>query len=102
MNVHDLGEVRSGNIKVTPGLGNFQRYTNNGPHIISRPTAPCAVELLITNGPCAGAVAFRGFETEAGFGDAMSTREGDQFVLRIRRPTRRAFVFLKIVALQQA
>jgi hypothetical protein len=77
--------LSAGNITVNALLGNYQHMANSGAFTITAPTNDCAVDLLVTNSPTAGAITFTGFTVGANTGDLLTTTNGHRFILSIRR-----------------
>ena len=83
---YNLGTVSSGTVTPNAMNGNYQYYTNNGAHVFAAPAVDCAFDVLMTNGASAGVVTFSGFTVTAGrTGDALTTTNGDKFLIGIRR-----------------
>ena len=80
---YNLGTLAS--FTPNPASGNVQFGTNNGAITITAPTTDCAIDLLVTNGASAGAVAFSGFTVSANTGDVLTTVNGNMFIISIRR-----------------
>jgi len=78
------GTVSSGTYTPAASDGNYQYYTNNGAHTLANPTSDCAIDILCTNGASAGAITFTTF-TGGTHGDALTTTNGHQFIISIRR-----------------
>jgi hypothetical protein len=74
-----------GSFTPSPLLGNYQFFTNNGALTLHAPVVDCAMDLLMTNGATAGAVTFAGFTVGASVGDALTTTNGNNFIISIRR-----------------
>jgi len=75
----------SGSFTLNPLLGNYQYITNNGAFSIAPPIVDCAVDLLITNGPNAGAISMTGFVVGSNYGDPYTTTNGSMFIFSMRR-----------------
>jgi hypothetical protein len=75
----------AGTVTPDPMKGNYQYLANSAAFTLSAPIADCAIDILITNGSGAGAIAFAGFTTGAVVGDALDTVVGHKFVVSIRR-----------------
>lgn len=74
--------ISAGVITPNPSTSLKQSVTNNGAFTINATGQVGDVELHITNGPTAGAVAFAGF-TKQWAGDLLDTVNGHQFVVFI-------------------
>jgi hypothetical protein len=81
----NLGNVTSGTVTPNPLIGNYQYYSNNGAHTVAAPASDCAVDILMTNGATAGAVAFSGFTVNSNTGEPFTTTNGHKFILSVRR-----------------
>ena len=79
------GTQSSGTYTPVPANGNYQYYTNNGAHVLANPASDCAIDILITNGASAGAITFTTFTVSANTGDALTTTNGNRFIVSIRR-----------------
>lgn len=77
--------IATGSFTVNPQLGNYQYVTNNGAYTITAPTSDCAVDILVTNGASAGATTFSGFTVGSSTGSALTTTNGNRFLISIRR-----------------
>lgn len=82
---YSIGTVSSGTTTPDPASGNYQYYTNNGAHTLAAPSSDCAIDVLVTNGASAGAITFSGFTVGASTGSALTTTNGDKFLVSIRR-----------------
>jgi len=74
-----------GNFTVNPLNGNYQFTTNVGAFTITAPANDCAVDILVTNGANAGAITFTGFRVGSNVGDALTTVNGNIFIISVRR-----------------
>jgi hypothetical protein len=81
----NIGTITTGTVTPVLTSGNYQFYTNNGAHTLAAPAADGAVDILVTNGASAGAIAFSGFTVGANTGDALTTTNGSRFLIAIRR-----------------
>lgn len=77
--------ISTGSFTITPANGNYQYVTNNGAYTITAPASDCAVDILITNGASAGATTFSGFTVGSSTGSALTTTNGNKFLLSVRR-----------------
>lgn len=77
--------ISTGSFTVNPALGNYQYVTNNGAYTITNPSSDCAVDILVTNGASAGATTFTGFTVGSSTGSALTTTNGNKFIISIRR-----------------
>lgn len=77
--------ISTGSFTVDPSLGNYQYVTNNGAYTITNPSSDCAVDILVTNGASAGATTFTGFTVGSSTGSALTTTNGNRFIISIRR-----------------
>lgn len=75
----------SGNFTVDPLKGNYQTAANNGAFTVTAPSIDCAVDLIVINGAAAGAIIFTGFNSQNVGGEAISTVNGQRFLVSIRR-----------------
>ena len=66
-------------------LGQLQYGTNHGAFTLTAPAADTAVDLLVTNDASAGAITFSGFTVSASTGDALTTTNGNKFLISVRR-----------------
>jgi hypothetical protein len=82
---NNAGTVSSGTFTPDPTQGNYQFYTNNGAHTLAAPASDCAIDILVTNSATAGAITFSGFTVGANTGEALTTTNGNKFILSIRR-----------------
>lgn len=71
------GVVTSGTYTPLYSDGNFQDYTNNGPHTLAPPADICSIIVECVNGASAGAITTSGF-TDVG-GDTLNTTNGNKF-----------------------
>jgi hypothetical protein len=81
---NNIGTVSSGTTTPDPTLGNYQFLTNNGAFTLANPSSDCAIDILITNGASAGTITFSTF-TVGTTGDALTTTNGNKFIVSIRR-----------------
>jgi hypothetical protein len=81
---YNIGTI-AGSMTPNPLVGNYQYGTNNSAITINVPTVDCAMDILVTNGASAGAIAFSGFSVGASVGDALTTTNGNKFIVSIRR-----------------
>ncbi len=75
----------AGSFTVNPLNSNYQYTTNSGAFTITAPATDCAVDILVTNGAAAGAITFTGFTVGANVGDALTTTNGNKFIISVRR-----------------
>lgn len=69
-----------------PLNGNYQYFTNNAALTITAPTTDCAMDIMMTNGATAGAVAYSGFTVNpSNVGDPLTLTSGHKFIISIRR-----------------
>ncbi len=95
---HNAGTKSTGTFTPDPADGNSQYATNGGAHEIAAPTTDCWIDILYTNNASAGAITFSGFQVGSNTGDALTTTNGDDFLIQIRRTN--GISTYKIVALQ--
>lgn len=81
----NAGTKSSGTFTPDPDDGNFQYATNGGSHTLAAPAADCAIDILYTNNGSAGTITFSGFQVSSDTGDALTTTDGDDFLIQIRR-----------------
>lgn len=80
------GVVTSGTYTPNPANGNYQFYTNNGPHSINVPAVDCAIDIMITNGVSAAIPSFSGsYRVGPNTGDPLTATNTSVFVISIRR-----------------
>jgi hypothetical protein len=82
---NNIGTVSSGTLTPNAANGNYQYYTNNGAHTLAAPAADSALDILVTNGPSAGAITFSGFTVNANTGEPLTTTNGNKFIITIVR-----------------
>ncbi len=80
---NNLGNITS--FTVDPALGNYQYGTNHGAATWTAPASDCAVNILVTNDGSAGAITFTGFTVGSSTGDALTTTNGNKFLIQIIR-----------------
>jgi len=68
-----------------PANGNYQYANTNGALTIAAPTTNCAIDVLLINGPSAGAISFSGFTVGSSTGDDYVTTAVNKYLLSIRR-----------------
>jgi hypothetical protein len=81
---YNAGTITTGTFTPSAANGNYQYYTNNGPHTIAVPAVESAIDILVTNGASAGAITFTGY-TVGSPGDSLTTVNGNKFIISIRR-----------------
>jgi hypothetical protein len=81
---YNIGAIASP-MTPNPLVGNYQYGTNNSAITINVPAVDCAMDILVTNGASAGAITFSGFSVGASVGDALTTTNGNKFIVSIRR-----------------
>ena len=81
---NNLGNIASP-FTVNPALGNYQFGTNHAAATWNAPVSDCAVDILVTNDATAGAISFSGFTTGSNVGDALTTTNGNKFIISMRR-----------------
>ena len=79
------GNVGTGTFTPAAANGNMQYYSNTGAHTIAAPAADGAIDILITNSSTAGAITFSGFTVGVNTGSALTTSNGNKFIISIRR-----------------
>lgn len=86
-NTYSVGNIGTTTFTATPINGNYQRYFNNAAHTVSSfTTADHAIDVLVTNTAGAGAITFNGFTVNtSNIGDALTTTNGNQFIIALRR-----------------
>src|SRR5690606_17986566 len=77
--------LTTGNITVNCGTRPIQTITNGGAFTITAPAADGYCVLKVTNNASAGAVTFSGFQTGSNTGDALTTVNGNKFMVFIYR-----------------
>ncbi len=84
------GTISSGTVTPDPGVNVSNQpavrrwyYTNNGAHSVAAPPLDGKFDLLITNSTSAGAITFSGFTVKAAPGDALTTTNGNKFLVEI-------------------
>lgn len=80
---NSLGNITS--FTINPALGNYQYGTNHGAATWTAPTSDCGVDILVTNDGSAGTITFSGFTVSSSTGDALTTTNGNKFLIMIRR-----------------
>lgn len=80
---NNLGNITS--FTVDPTLGNYQYGTNHGAATWTAPVSDCAVDILVTNDGSAGTITFSGFTVGSNTGSALTTTNGQKFIISIRR-----------------
>jgi len=84
-----LGTVSSGTITALDFSNTFKPaarqwyYTNGGAHTFPAPTMDGYLRVLVTNNASAGVITFTGFTTKASPGDALTTTNGQKFLIEI-------------------
>lgn len=79
------GTKSTGTFTPDAANGNYQYVTNGGAHTLAAPAADCAIDILYTNNGSAGTVTFSGFQVGSSTGDSLTTTNGDDFIISIRR-----------------
>lgn len=75
----------TGNITVVCGDRPIQTITNNGAYTITAPASDSFCLLKVTNGASAGATTFTGFSVGSNVGDALTTTNGNKFIISLIR-----------------
>lgn len=78
-------EISTGNVTLDPGLSPLQYITNNGAFTITAPANDGSMVLLVTNGASAGTITFSGFTVGTNTGDALTTTNGNKFMISVVR-----------------
>lgn len=81
---YNLG-TGSGTVTINPRNGNYQYITNNGAFTLAAPATDCAIDLLVLNGATAGSITFSGFQVGSATGSTLTTTNGNEFIISIRR-----------------
>jgi hypothetical protein len=81
----NAGTISTGTFTPAAANGNYQYYINNGAHTLAAPAADSAMDIMVTNGATAGVITFTGFTVGANTGDALTTTNGNRFVISVRR-----------------
>lgn len=79
------GTISTGTFTPDAYNSNYQFYTNNGAHTLAAPANNSAIDILITNGASAGAITFSGYTVGSNTGSALTTTNGNRFIISIRR-----------------
>ena len=79
------GTISAGTTTFTAIGGNYQFYTNGGSHTLAAPLADSAMDILVTNNASAGTITFSGFTVGPNVGDALTTVNGNKFIISMRR-----------------
>ncbi len=84
------GTFASGTFTPNPNRGRQQHITNNGAFTLAAPVATSFqsgnaynMQILITNSTSAGAITFSGFTVKGAPGDALTTTNGNKFLLEL-------------------
>ena len=93
---YSAGTKSSGTFTPDEANGNFQYAINGGAHTLAPPTNNCGLLIQYTNNGSAGAVTTSGFTKVTG--DSLTTTNGDDFLLDIRKIN--GFSHLNVTALQ--
>jgi len=94
---NDAGTVASGTLTPAFATRNVYEYVNGGAHTLAPPSSGSgSIVIQVTNNGSAGAVTTSGFTTVTG--DALTTTNGDDFLLFITKVG--SFSHLHVVALQ--
>jgi hypothetical protein len=86
-NTFSVGNIGTTTFTAVPSNGNYQRYFNNAAHTVSSfTTSDHAIDVLVTNTTGAGSITFTGFTVNtSNIGDALTTTNGNQFIIAMRR-----------------
>lgn len=80
---YNLGNITS--FTIDPALGNYQYGTNHAAATWTAPASDCAVDIYVVNDGSAGTITFSGFTVGSSTGDALTTTNGNKFIISIRR-----------------
>ena len=80
---YSLGTRSSGTLTIEQGNGPQQYLTNGGAFTLAAPAQDGNCLVLVTNNASAGAITFSGFTVGSGTGDALTTTNGQKFLISI-------------------
>ena len=82
---YSAGTKSTGTFTPDANNGNYQYATNGGAHTLAAPSNDCGIEILYTNNASAGTITFSGFQVGSSTGDSLTTTNGHDFIISIRR-----------------